>query len=244
MTPLVLLHGFTGSPDSWDEVVGRLPAGVHVVRPVVGGHDGTPAPSSFEAEVDRLAEAIAAEARGAHLCGYSLGGRLAIGLLARHASSFSGATIVSANPGLASDADRAPRAEQDEKWAKMIEGDLASFVDRWEAQPLFATQTAIPKERFAAQRERRLRQDARGLAGAMRALSLAGMPYYAPDLARVDLPIALVTGARDAKFTDIAARLVTTLRRGTHVVVPAAGHNVVLEQPGAIAEILAHAIAS
>ena len=76
----------------------------------------------------------------------------------------------------------------------------------------------------------------------MRALSLARMPYYAPELAGVDLPITVVTGGSDAKFTDIAARLVPTLRRGTHLVVAGAGHNVMLERPDAIAEVLARAL--
>lgn len=243
MTPLFLLHGFTGSADAWDDVVRRLPKDVRAVRATIGGHDGTPAPSSFEHEVDRLAEAIrAAGAVGAHVCGYSLGGRLATGLVARHAALLSGATIVSANPGLASDAERAPRAEADEKWAQLIERDVSAFVDKWEAQPLFATQLALSPEEQAAQRARRLRHDPKGLAGAMRALSLARMPYYAPELAGVDLPITVVTGGSDAKFTDIAARLVPTLRRGTHLVVAGAGHNVMLERPDAIAEVLARAL--
>ncbi len=243
MRPLFLLHGFTGSADAWDGVVARLPKDVRAVRATIGGHDGTPASGSFEEEVERLAETIRAEgAVGAHVCGYSLGGRLATGLVARHSAILSGATIISANPGLASDAERAPRAEQDEKWAQLIERDPAAFVDKWEAQPLFATQLALSPEEQAAQRARRLRHDAKGLAGAMRALSLARMPYYAPDLAKVDLPIALVTGSSDAKFTDIAARLVLTLRKGTHFIVPGAGHNVMLERPDVVAELLERAI--
>lgn len=244
MTPLFLLHGFTGSADAWDDVVARLPKDVRVLRATIGGHDGTPAPVGFEEEVDRLAAAIRAEgADGAHVCGYSLGGRLATGLVARHASLFSGATIISANPGLANDADRPARAEQDEGWARLIEtAGVAAFVDKWEAQPLFATQLALSPEEQERQRARRLRHDPNGLAGAMRALSLARMPSYAADLANVDLPIALVTGASDTKFTEIAARLVLGLKKGTHFIVPGTGHNVMLERPEVIAEILARAI--
>src|SRR5690349_11446145 len=77
MTGLVLLHGFTGSPESFDELVGslqqrrpRLP----VLRPALLGH-GAPSESGlfgFEREVDRLAREVRrARFEGAYLCGYS-----------------------------------------------------------------------------------------------------------------------------------------------------------------------------
>ena len=76
--PLVLLHGFTGSPASWDIVVAHLPkaptsdsAAGHfsvaaasaavVLAPAALGHDGTAGPDgidSFGDEVDRLATVI------------------------------------------------------------------------------------------------------------------------------------------------------------------------------------------
>lgn len=244
MRSLVLLHGFTGAPDAWDEVVARLPSRCAVLRPAIGGHDGTPAPASFEGEVERLAQLIRRELPSRpHLCGYSLGGRVAFGLLATHAGAFSGATIVSANPGLTNEGDRRARAKNDDAWADMaIARGVAAFIDEWEKQPLFATQIELPAHVRDAQRERRLRHDAHGLAGAMRALSLARMPSYARALAQMDLPITLVTGAADLKFYAMAAALAGDLRRAEHRVVPGAGHNVVLERPDVLAEILALAV--
>lgn len=238
--PVVLIHGYTGSPASWDEVVRRLPAGARVVRPTVGGHDGTAAPTSFEGEVDRIAATLReARLERALLAGYSLGGRLAIGLLARHAELFASALVISANPGLDDPNERDARVAQDETWAALLETEgVSAFVARWEAQPLFATQAKLAATRLEGQRESRLRHDARGLAGAMRALSLGRMPAYAEALSRVPSPITLLTGENDAKFTAIGARLAARLRRGAHVVAPGAGHNVILERPELVAELL------
>lgn len=239
MTPLVFLHGFNGSPYAWDDVVARLPSGASALRPMLAGHGPVPAPGSFVAEVDRIASLIAELPGPVHVCGYSLGGRLAIGLVARHAKLLSRVTLIGANVGLASETDRVTRAEQDDVWASMIEREgVAAFIDRWEAQPLFATQLQLPEEVRAAQRTRRLDHDAQRLGGAMRALSLGRMPHYAEALAAADVQITLVSGELDAKFTDVARRLLPSLRRGRHHIVEGAGHNVVLERPAALSTII------
>lgn len=239
MTPLVLLHGFGGSPAAWSDIVARLPSDARVSCPSLGGHGILAAPRSFDGEVDRLATVIAELQEPAHVCGYSLGGRLTIGLVARHAHLLSRVTLIGANVGLALDTERRARAEQDEVWALMIEREgVDAFVGRWEALPLFATQALLPEQVRAAQRARRLNHDALRLGGAMRALSLGRMPYYAEALAAAELPITLVSGALDEKFTDIARRLCPTLRHGRHHVVEGAGHNVVLERPDALTKIL------
>lgn len=244
MTPLVLLHGFSGAPAAWDSVIAMLPGAVEVVRPAVGGHDGVPPPTSFDDEVDRLARIVRESGLAApHLCGYSLGGRLAMGLLARHAALFSGATLVGANVSLPVEQRRA-REEQDERWATMIEHEgIDAFVARWEAQALFSSQASVPASARAAQRAQRLRHDPLGLAGAMRALSLARMPAYEAALPALDLSIRLVTGGLDEKFTRVARELCRALQRGEHVIVEGAGHNVVLEQPGRLASVLERALA-
>src|SRR5882724_11833530 len=96
--PLLLLHGFTGGPFTWDGVVASLRNERRVLRPFLLGHgaetarvdrpDG--AESSFESEVDRIADLVrGAQLRNVHVCGYSLGGRIALGLLARAPELFS-----------------------------------------------------------------------------------------------------------------------------------------------------------
>lgn len=237
----VLLHGFTGSPAVWDEVCASLVGGGPVLRPALVGH----APDSgqatdFIAEVDRLAGAIAAAGLAQpQLCGYSLGARLALGLLVRHGALFSRATLIGVHPGLP-DAERPARAEADERWAQLAERDAAEFLLRWSRQPLFATQQALPADRLAARDRLRARHDGRALAAALRALSLARMPDWRPFLARLAVPVRLIAGALDTKFVDLARQMAAQLPRATLTVVAGAGHNVVLERPEAIAAALLH----
>src|SRR5262245_61770160 len=98
----LLLHGFTGAPESFAEL--GAPAGS--VAPVLGGHLGTPVLGGYWDEVERLA-ALGSECDG--LLGYSLGGRLALGILARYGARFRRVVIASAHPGLKTDAERDER---------------------------------------------------------------------------------------------------------------------------------------
>jgi 2-succinyl-6-hydroxy-2,4-cyclohexadiene-1-carboxylate synthase len=246
----VLLHGFAGAPSSWDLVVARLPPRARVLRPTLVGHAGPPtpdAPASFAAEVERLAALIgAADARGAHLCGYSLGGRLALGLVAHDPDLASRVTVIGAHPGLPEDApERGERAATDERWATLLEREgIAAFAAAWAAQPLFASQEELPPSLRGMLAAQRLGHEPRGLAHAMRALSLARMPDLRPALAAPGLPrITFMAGLRDEKFAMLAAETATLLPAGRArtLMVPGAGHNLLLERPAEVAIELASA---
>lgn len=259
--PLVLLHGFTGSPESWARVRSLLEpdpgpsrrpgpdqtaahgATSDTFAPAILGHDGTTGPpgiETFEAEVDRLAAAIRQHGvRDGHLAGYSLGGRISIGLLVRHPDLFASATLIGATPGLTSAAEREERARSDERWARLLETEgLDTFVAVWEALPLFATQQRLDPTTAAEQRRIRTSHHPDGLARSLRVLGLARMPDHRPRLADVDLPVRLVVGERDAKFGALAREMARRMPRATLTPVPDAGHNVVLERPTDIVALI------
>lgn len=248
MRALVLLHGFTGAPESFDALLRVLPTpGPRVFRPVLFGHRGAEAvdvgaawPWSFVREVDRLALALTtAGFSGAHLCGYSLGARVALGLIARHGHRFSGATLVSVNPGLASDAERALRVGADERWCELLlHRGTGGFAREWEAQALFASQARLPRVVLDEQRALRERHSASGLARCLRVLGLGVMPDYRGVLALRARSIRLVVGALDTKFVDIA-RAAERSSPGLRVhVTEGAGHNVPLEAPEDLGRVL------
>ncbi len=236
MSRLVLLHGFTGSPASWDEVRRLLPSGVDVLAPALAGHGG-PAASSFEAEVDRIASLAPGE--GFVLAGYSLGARLALGLLVRHPGLARSAVLVGVQPGFGDEAERVRRRGDDERWARSLgEGRLDRFVEEWSKLPLFRSQADLPAASREAQRRIRLGHDPRSLAGALRALGPAAMPCWSDRLPGIRVPVRLVAGERDAKFVALARSLAERLPRADVRIVPGVGHNVILEAPRAVAGLL------
>jgi 2-succinyl-6-hydroxy-2,4-cyclohexadiene-1-carboxylate synthase len=227
---IVYLHGFTGSPRSWDEV--GLPG---VAEPLLGHAPPLVRAGTFGDEIARLQTIIAPRAP-VHIVGYSLGARVALGLLAAAPRLFSRATLIGVHPGLREADGRAERIAADERWARMLETEgIEPFVDAWEAQPLFATQSADQRER---RRRQRLAHDPVGLAAALRGLGLGHMPDLWPALPALSLPVTYVAGEHDPKFRALAMRAAALTPRASVSIVAGAGHDVVLEQPRAVAAAL------
>ncbi len=241
----VCLHGFTGDPESWDAVLAQRPPGIEAICPPISGHDPTIplTGDSFEDEVDRLAGSLPRSRGRYHLAGYSLGGRLALGLLVRHRQLFSSATLIGAHPGLGSESERRRRRAADDALARRLERDgVERFVDHWQSLPLFATQGSLAPEVVEAQRRRRLKHGADGLAYALRVLSLGRMPDYRRRLPGLDLPVHLMAGERDGKFRRLVMDMASVMPRTTVEIVPGAGHNLLLEAPRSVSAAISRGI--
>jgi 2-succinyl-6-hydroxy-2,4-cyclohexadiene-1-carboxylate synthase len=239
----VLLHGFAGDPTSWDGVP------IDGERIALPGHlGGGPVERDWAANLAAIAARIG---RCDAVVGYSLGARVALGLVIGGCAPR--AVLISGNPGIA-DAERAARRAGDAAWATLArERGIAAFIDAWQAQPLFATQARAPAERVAARRARRLALDPEQLARSLETMGLAEMPDYRAAFARsgsagprsnaqrcgvIDDRFALIAGADDAKYVAIARALPAPVE-----LVAGSGHDPLLEQPVALAGAIARALA-
>jgi 2-succinyl-6-hydroxy-2,4-cyclohexadiene-1-carboxylate synthase len=240
---LVLLHGFSGRPEAWQEVVSHLERPGLVVAPCLPGHDSIPPAwgwESFEQAVRGLAEAVRSiHPGGWRLAGYSLGARLALGLMVAAPDLWTDALVVGVNPGLESEAERLARRCEDKARALLLREDgVEAFVDGWERLPLFDSQRSVAAERLAVQRAQRLAHDPEPLARSLEVLGLGAMPDFWPALASIVLPVQVAVGELDLRFREIAVRVASRLPAGRLVVVPGVGHNVVLEAPETVARLL------
>ncbi|TVQ83914.1 MAG: alpha/beta fold hydrolase [Chromatiaceae bacterium] len=264
---VLLLHGFTGSAADWAAptaagLVGSA-AGALVRNPVcdplidpaiaaaiaidLPGHGnaaapaGPPEPGCFERQMAALLAQLPPTIE--HLVGYSLGGRVALGLLRAAPGRFRAATLISAHPGLQDPARIAARRAADRRWSDLLQQQgIAAFVAAWEAQPLFATQARLPAARLAAQRAGRLSQRPAGLAAALAHLGLAEMPDMRPTLIAFPGPLHWIVGAADTRFAALAAEIVS-LRPATRIHrLPGCGHNPLLEAPLQLRALLAAAL--
>lgn len=235
----VLLHGFTGSPASWDEVVARMSPKEPPLRPTLIGH-GVEAPAlqsaSFDDELSRLADQISRSPGPRLIAGYSMGARVALGLVVTRPALFEAAVLIGVHPGLADDAARSERQSLDAARARQLRTEgIQSFVGRWEKQPLFETQRTLSNQALERQRAIRLGHDPEGLARALEVLGLAQMPDYGPKLAGTPIPVVLMAGSLDSKFADLARTAAG--RRGPvrARIIEGAGHNLLVEAPGEVA---------
>jgi 2-succinyl-6-hydroxy-2,4-cyclohexadiene-1-carboxylate synthase len=239
--PVVLLHGFTGSGSAWGETLtGALASRCRVVAPDLVGHGSSAHPHdprryAPERVLADVAAVQAALVEGpATWIGYSMGGRLALAGALERVAPVEALVLESASPGLESAVERAERRRADEAWARRLDEEgIEAFVDAWLAQPLFATQRDLSPELRRDERARRLEQDPRALAACLRGLGTGVQTSHWDELERLSVPVLLVTGERDAKFTALARRMEARLPAGRHEPVAGAGHAVHLEAPAA-----------
>jgi 2-succinyl-6-hydroxy-2,4-cyclohexadiene-1-carboxylate synthase len=248
--PVVFLHGFTGDSASSHALQGELAErspdrGFRAYT--LTGHEAEdearPDVATFEEEVERIASQVRRDGlEGACLCGYSMGGRVALALIVRHPALFTSAVLIGASPGLAGVDERMERRDADARWLAILEQKgTVPFVEAWQDQPMFESQRRLPRAVQDAERARKYRHSADRLALAMRVLGLAAMPNLWPALASITIPVHLVVGELDLKFRALGQRMLAILPRGHLHVIERAGHNVVLERPEVLARRLEEA---
>jgi len=229
--PLVLLHGFTQTRRSWRLTVAALDGRRRALAPDLPGHGHAAArPASFAACTGYL-RALGGERFA--LCGYSMGGRIALHAALALGPRVERIVLVGASPGLADPAERAARRAADAALAERIGAiGVEAFAREWGTQPLFAGQ---PERVAAAAHADRLRNTAAGLAAALRGLGTGTMEPLWDRLGELTIPVTLLAGERDEKFRAIAERMAAALPDARVVVVPGAGHAAQLEDPAAVA---------
>lgn len=236
--PLVLLHGFTGSSASWDGVVSHFAQRLRVICIDLPGHGRTPPPlDPARGALPLVAADIAAllrhlEAAPAHLLGYSMGARLALGIAVLHPGVVRSLILESGSPGLETETERAARRAHDEALAKRIEQyGIEAFVDEWERLPLWASQQRLPDHVRQRLRAQRLHNTAAGLAASLRSMGTGAQPSFWGDLPHLTIPTLAITGALDEKFTAIARKMCARCPAMSHQIIEGAGHAPHLERP-------------
>jgi 2-succinyl-6-hydroxy-2,4-cyclohexadiene-1-carboxylate synthase len=225
MPEVVFLPGFMQHADAWSQIAAavgeRYPSKIH----------------DFETWTfdERIAEIEAAAGEDAVLVGYSMGGRLALHAALRR-PRYSGLVLLGASAGIADDAARARRLGEDAELAAWIERhSIAEVVERWERNPVFASQSpALVDE----QRPGRLRHDPPDLARLLRSAGQGASPVVWDRLGELRMPVLAIAGESDATYREAGRRIASLVPNGRAEVVPGAGHAAHMEQPHAFTDLL------
>lgn len=245
--PLMLLHGFTGSCDTWSTFVSSLGRHFRMIAVDLPGHGLSDIPADPRRfRMDRASHDLLAlldwlGLDRISLLGYSMGGRLALHLALAAPDRIRALVLESTSPGILDSADRAARRKADEDLALLLEHeDLETFVDRWERQSLFASQAHLPPTIRDGLRGQRLRNNSIGLAQSLRGAGAGVQEPLWGQLSMVYQPTLVITGADDAKYRQIGRELAGALPAASFVVIPDSGHAVHLEQPLAFERHVLH----
>ena len=234
---VVLLHGFAGTGRLWDPVVARLDGERYrPLAPDLRGHGAAAArqPVTFDAIAE---DVLGLVPHPFTLCGYSMGGRLALHTALAAPGRIARLVLVATTAGIEDAAERGARRATDGELAAWTEQHtIEAFADRWTAQPLFA---GTPPAAAAAWRADILDNDSMALAAALRGIGTGAMTPLWDRLGELAMPAKVLAGSRDAKFLRLGERLAAALPRGELVVVEGAGHGIPREDPSVVASAIA-----
>ena len=242
---VVLLHGFTGSAETWVPHMGALGA-FTTLRIDFPGHGGSDAPRDprrygMEACInDVLSLLNRLGIRRFAVVGYSMGGRVAMRIGLRSPERVWALVLESSSPGIAEAAERRDRVRQDSILAHDIKSEgVAAFIDHWQSIPLFSSQARLSEATRQALRAQRLKHTPEGLANSLLGLGAGMQEPVLHSLQNLHLPVLLLAGELDGKYCGLAKTMAAVLPRNRLCIVPGAGHAVHLEQPAAFDEAVA-----
>jgi len=235
--PLVLLHGFTGSTETWTSLRAALDTHFTTIAVDLPGHGRSSVPadparfalSRFSDDLRRVLDVLGVTR--AAVLGYSLGGRAALRFALRHPARVAALILESASPGIADPVERAERIASDSALADSIEADgVAAFVGRWERLPLWASQPAAPEEARARLRAQRLSNRADGLANSLRGAGTGAEPTVIDQLPELNTRTLLLAGELDSKFVALAQLMREAMPQAHITIVSRAGHAIHFEK--------------
>jgi 2-succinyl-6-hydroxy-2,4-cyclohexadiene-1-carboxylate synthase len=243
--PLVLLHGFTGCAEVWNDVIAELPPRTLPVALDLPGHGSRSGLTASDAySFDGVCDLISREFDRAKidrvaLWGYSMGGRIALHFSLKHPARISSLILESTSPGLPVRADRELRAKvDDELAARLVADGLERFVDGWMDQPLFASQKRLSVERQAQGRRLRLKNSAAGLEAALRGFSVGRQEPLHNRLGELAMPTLIIAGELDAKYREIGDTMAHSIPNAQLCIISHAGHAPHWERPRETASVV------
>ena len=227
---ICFVHGFTQTGKSWIQAANSIAntTCTFIDAPDHGESQGT------SLTLQESGDAIAKVAQDMVLVGYSMGARMALHAAIQHPQSMTGLVLVSGTPGIEDVSERASRVQADDALAQHIEAVGTSvFIEEWIRQPLFANSEFGDDEI-----RERCRNTAASLASSLRTCGTGQQYPLWSQLHKIDIPVLLIAGSRDTKFTAIATRMHELIPHSTLNILDNAGHNAHLDQPVAFGEVV------
>lgn len=207
------LHGFLGKASDWKPVIAALPEYDFICGEMFGNND--------------FSEPEMQDCSGKKIfVGYSLGGRLGLGILARSSAKFDHYVFLSTNPGFLPGEEllRAARIQADEVWASKIQASTwDSFVAEWNAQAVFKSDQQEPRRSASEFNLQKLKKS-------LSENSLGHQPDCRSLIELHQSKITWVVGSRDEKYLELAKSLKINFTEVD------AGHRILSDNPQAIIE--------
>lgn len=229
---IVFCHGFTQTAASWKAIAARFATvGFQAVVVDLPGHGGS---SGVRADLRLAADLLNATCGRGSYVGYSMGGRLCLQTALIYPDAVRRLALIGVSPGIADESERMQRISADARLARRLDDiGIDAFLQEWLAQPLFGELPDIALD-LAARRTNTVE----GLASSLRLAGTGALVSVGNRLAELAMPVLVMAGERDTKFTAIGRQFAAAVRRGSFESIAAADHAAHLQRPDAVVELL------
>lgn len=265
---ILALHGFTGRGSDFAPFAERVGGEWHC--PDLPGHGADP---QLDCTPEATLDFVEAERANCHsqpstfnvqrstfkvqgpsiLLGYSMGARAALLHALAQPDAWDALILISPNPGIEDPAMRAERRASDARLAERVEhAGVAAFLQFWQQTPMIRSQQQIRPDWQAAMQTARVAHTPSGLAASLRQFGQGAYPNLWPQWPELKMPILLMTGQQDTRYSDIAKRLSSKLSTPltpltlvhSHAIIAQAGHMPHLEAPECSVKVVQHFLAN
>lgn len=214
----VLLHGFWGQPQDWNQVLRKLPLNVDVQTPDLYEDELLSPGMEIKNWVKHFASWCESRSYGrpVDLVGYSMGARLALQAVMNSPNIFRRALLLSGNPSLPPE-DFSDREAWENQWAEKFQTQpWIELESAWQEQSVFTGSKGVPRRRKDELREKL----AQSLLNWSPRHHLAGLEVVKGLSSAVEWAF----GALDQKYVEVAKNLASLPVQGQITIIPNAGH--------------------
>ncbi|BCL38381.1 2-succinyl-6-hydroxy-2,4-cyclohexadiene-1-carboxylate synthase [Nostoc sp. MS1] len=235
---ILLLHGFIGNIDEFDEAIKLLGDDFSYLRLDLPGHGKTQVLGGDEYySMEKTAQGLInlldeLKITKCFLVGYSMGGRLALYLTLHFPELFYQVVLESASPGLPTEVERLERVKRDAQIAKELarsvnKSDFASFLINWYHQPIFGNIKYHPE--FESMLKSRLQNQPIELVKSLQFMGTGSQPSLWKKLQDNQVPLLLLVGEHDEKFIEINREMAKISQLSKLNIITDAAHNIHFE---------------
>lgn len=230
---LVLAHGFTQNARCWGQFGAACSETFDVLAVDAPGHGWS---GYDEAGLPQAGNLIVDTGGSGHYVGYSMGGRMLLhAALDDRVGEIRSLILIGVTPGIESSTERAERRAADVRLAARIRQiGTEAFVTEWLAQPMFADLTDEQSAKV-----KRFENSHEGMASSLVHCGTGAQEPLWERLSTLRMPVLVIAGTRDEKFTAVGERMVAAIGSNARFVGIEGGHAVHAQNPAVTASVVA-----
>ncbi len=237
-TPIIFLHGFTGSAKDWIFIFNKLSDKYFPMAIDLPGHGKTLVPDNLEFYSTEAYKNIISQVlqkfkiEKAIFVGYSMGGRTALSFAVDNPQKVKALILESATAGIEKETEKISRIKTDSDIANnILENGINQFVNYWMELPFFQSLKSLNAKTYQKIIENKKKNSIVGLANSLKGFSTGLMPSLWNKISRINFPTLLIVGELDRKYVRLNKEMTKKIKTSEMIVFSQCGHNTHLENP-------------